>query len=586
VVKEHLKARDDEIRAMIVSTEWKELLLPFSRFVDDTSMDIRGVKINVDEKTYNITKTDVVPLRVNCGRVLSPWHEISLYSSAARLEEGVSSYDQSCRAKGIYDYVMVLMTAPDGFYESSVAATAKGLAAIRGDETVSDEDIQELMQKMERLEYIIYFVPQMQTAEEYLEMIKRSPALYEEAKYFLEEMDEEEALSSLQSYALSVAPEVDRDYYDIGYPAKFKSKLIEQEGWSINAIVRRGAFARNQLLTDEIIVAEICGEAGTSGQRFKRMVSLSSKAEFSQCIDDLGECLINNAIWFTQLRQQLEEARADFPTATARISVFVPTTGVFTIFFAANLENGILYVPEYSIAIEDGGVLRRIYFGELVPTSEDVMPSDTFSKLLAKHYWGDLGMLVMLMTSGGYEHRDVDVLEDLNLAYSSFRCDVEADKRTFFRQQFNRWRSQSSIKPFEAFFKYLNNNARLVHLISTKLGPRVGGTICDGSSALRQLEDGFSESVTLSNVKFSPPSNACAVCTSPFSVEPAIVEASTHSENDAVLVCADCGVYVCDDISRVYTKNMDGDWQLVADVDLDEGSKYEFEKLRIFRGGL
>jgi len=396
VVKEHLKARDDEIRAMIVSTEWKELLLPFSRFVDDTSMDIRGVKINVDEKTYNITKTDVVPLRVNCGRVLSPWHEISLYSSAARLEEGVSSYDQSCRAKGIYDYVMVLMTAPDGFYESSVAATAKGLAAIRGDETVSDEDIQELMQKMERLEYIIYFVPQMQTAEEYLEMIKRSPALYEEAKYFLEEMDEEEALSSLQSYALSVAPEVDRDYYDIGYPAKFKSKLIEQEGWSINAIVRRGAFARNQLLTDEIIVAEICGEAGTSGQRFKRMVSLSSKAEFSQCIDDLGECLINNAIWFTQLRQQLEEARADFPTATARISVFVPTTGVFTIFFAANLENGILYVPEYSIAIEDGGVLRRIYFGELVPTSEDVMPSDTFSKLLAKHYWGAVDTSIVM----------------------------------------------------------------------------------------------------------------------------------------------------------------------------------------------
>lgn len=44
-VKGHLGARDDEIRAIIVSTEWKELLLPFSRFVHDTSISVKGVKI-------------------------------------------------------------------------------------------------------------------------------------------------------------------------------------------------------------------------------------------------------------------------------------------------------------------------------------------------------------------------------------------------------------------------------------------------------------------------------------------------------------------------------------------------------------
>ncbi|WIY52053.1 endonuclease NucS [Devosia sp. YIM 151766] len=48
-VKSHLGARDDEIRAIIVSTEWKELIVPFSRFFHDTPISIIGIKLTVDD---------------------------------------------------------------------------------------------------------------------------------------------------------------------------------------------------------------------------------------------------------------------------------------------------------------------------------------------------------------------------------------------------------------------------------------------------------------------------------------------------------------------------------------------------------
>src|ERR1700679_433572 len=35
-VKAHLRVRDDEVRAIIASTDWKELLVPYSRFFHDT----------------------------------------------------------------------------------------------------------------------------------------------------------------------------------------------------------------------------------------------------------------------------------------------------------------------------------------------------------------------------------------------------------------------------------------------------------------------------------------------------------------------------------------------------------------------
>lgn len=125
-------------------------------------------------------------MAVTSGRVLSPWHEVSLYKSEKRLAEGLASYDASCKAKGIDDYIMLTMTAPEGFYEASVVATARSLKGIEGDTGEPTEaEINDIANKMDRLDHMIYFVPQLQSAEEYIKMIRiNDPSLYEEVKEF------------------------------------------------------------------------------------------------------------------------------------------------------------------------------------------------------------------------------------------------------------------------------------------------------------------------------------------------------------------------------------------------------------------
>ncbi|MFT8464246.1 endonuclease NucS domain-containing protein [Acetobacter persici] len=576
-VKRHFGARDDEIRTIIVSTEWKELLVPFSRFVCDTSISVLGVRISVSEPDKNITTETVQPLEVSSGRVLSPWHEISLYTSEDRLAKGIASYDASCKAKGLNDYIMVELKAADGFYEASVLSTAISLHRIQGGTgEVSEEEIAEMAGKMDRLDHMIYFVPQLQAAEDYLEMISTNSERYQEAKEFKDSMEGDELLCSLQEYALGASPEVDRDYFEIGYPAKFHNKLPD-EGWTITKVHRRGAFARNTILTDETILGEIGGDAGTSGQRLKRTINLSDKAEFAQLLKDVDEALPNNPVWAAMVRAQLEEARIDFPEGSAETSIFAPSTGLMTIFFVATQEDAISYIPSYMILIRDKDEDCRGYFGELLGVDDTKQLPAVFTDILTKYYNKNLDLMLLTMNWGGYETRDIDILEDLGLIYGSFRCDCQGEERKFSRMRNGRWRSVDQIIPFGEFGKYLEKNKRLVRIIVNKISPRERGGIWVGGCSDRQLEEAI-DPITVAKGNYHPAvPDDCDICSIPLAQESFFSDGRLKDSLAWANMCADCSVYHGAGIGwgtgQLYRQEKDGRWLMVggsSDIENDE----------------
>jgi hypothetical protein len=131
--------------------------------------------------------------------------------------------------------------------------------------------------------------------------------------------------------------------------------------------------------------------------------------------------LVNNPAWAGQIATQLDEARRDFPNATVDINVFAPSTGVFTLFFSTSHDDGALYVPNYSIQVVDEGLFRRMYVGELAEANNIELPPTTFSEVIRKYYYGDIGNLVMRMTFGAYEPRDDEILDDFNLYYTKLQ---------------------------------------------------------------------------------------------------------------------------------------------------------------------
>ena len=574
-IKAHLGVRDDEIRTMIVSTVWDELLVPFSKFCSDTSLDVTGFLIDISDP-QNLTSQKVAPLKITAGRALSPWHELNLYTDKEKLQRGVESYVQANSSKGFDDYVLVVLEAPPGHHEKVLAATREGLANVRRQfrEEVNYDEIDARLEKMEEYKYILYFVPCLLSEETCIDTLQRTDADMEELLEMLEEMGEEEALCTLHERLFDATPKTYRQYFEISYPAKFSTRLIDGEGWSIIEIKRYGSLARNQLLTDETIFSEICGETGSSGQRFKRCISTASKQQLSTARSEVADCLSVNPIWRSNILAHLDEIENDHPDSEVDISIFSPSTGLFTLFFAVTKEQGILYVPTYSMAVKNNGDTATLFFGELAAGENQ----RTFREVIDKFYDGDIRGFLMSATWGYREERDSELLDFVGIQYRSYRCDIKDEDRKFFVWRDNTWRDVDPVVPFQSLTGFFERETTFMTHLVTKVRRRMNGGIVDGSCTDRPLHELFDpSSADGPQYAASELASHCDLCQSAFAEENFLVDAAVPGKGDMwAFLCADCvaetGATVGWGQGQLYQRLESGGWQLVAGGPPDAGT--------------
>ena len=399
-VKEHLGVREHEIRVIIVSTTWKELLIPFSRFVSDSGIAVRGISISVDAKRQ-IKTTAISPIKTSKGRLIAPWHELNFYRDETDLQRGLREYVNSCKKKRIADFVLVVLDAPAEFNEIAHEAFRQRMRSVATDfgKEPDEEHIDSLVQKLDRYSSIIYFGMQMLDRDNCLKIISTQKNHLAEVEECLPGMEEEEALGYLHETIYSIDPRPHQNGYEIGYPAKFRGRLLDQEGWTIREVKRFGVFSRNKLLTDAAIIEELGGSEGTTRQRFKRRISVNNVAHLASARGSLASCLEENPVWREQTVRALDEIAEQFPTSEVDISIFNPSSGLVTLFLAANHENAVLYVPNYGLTVHYGDAVPRLYYGCLV----DVGGGLAFQEIVRKYYDGDLFGLLFTLTWGGYE---------------------------------------------------------------------------------------------------------------------------------------------------------------------------------------
>lgn len=576
-MKRHLGARNDEIRVIIASTEWNELLVPFSRFAADTTISVTGVQLKL-EPSGNVSAKPVFPLTFADGRYLAPWHELNFYLDKKSLSRGIKSYEVACSKKGIRDYVMAVLRAPRA---ALISQGQKSRASVIGElgRTMIDDrsmpDADTIVKNLPRYRYVLYFAMQRLSRAEYLRLIAKDPDLKRQANEILpviEEDGEEAALNYLHNLLSSAEPRPHHDTFEIGYPAKFKSRILDEEGWSVQKILRYGVFHRNVLLTDDDLIEELSGSHGHTGQRFKRTISVSNRAQMSAARTDLAQCLKDNPVWQAHIQRHLAEIEREFPKASIDISVFNPCTGVMTIFFGVARPDGVLYVPSYGITVNNKGA-KRLYYGTV---SSDGKPQ-TFKSLLKKLYEGDLWPLLFTLTWGGYENRDTEVLETLGLAYRSYRCDATGKKRTFFELKGERWQACDKVMPLQQFYEWANANETLVHNICVKIGRRYNEHgVIDGSSHEKRLESLVDLArAQRERVYWCGSLEKCDLCKCTLSDEKFMIDGGIKGHGAWANMCADCfnetGRGIGWGMGQLYLKQPKG-WLLVAGFPPDNAS--------------
>jgi hypothetical protein len=531
-VKQHFGARDDEIRVLLASTEWRELLVPFSRFVADTKLAIVGLQVRVDEKSGVVTASPVSILPISQGRFIAPWHDVDWHLNQDSLDNGIASIEACCHEKGIEDYLIVVLQPPQpahSEHEAAMWTTLQQLAEMQGNATTRNTP------ELPSYKYIAYFAMQALTVDQYWHILERNSEQIEETRESSKEMDDEEVLHFLHDSVMELKPRPEKDYYEIGYPAKFTMFLDEYE-CDVQAVRRYGMFERNVVLADESILSELRGEEGSTGQKLKRTLSISNRAHVASARSDIVTCLEQNPAWRNHILRALDEVEEEFPEAEVDISIYNPGTGVLTFYFTTTRDDGLLYIPTYSLMVRNPEA-TRLYYGGL---QEEGSPL-TFRQILDKYYEGELSGLLLTMTWGGRESRDSDIIEDLGGAYRSFRCDVNGATQKFFMLRDDRWRPSGPIDHVTLFAEYLEKNQKLVRQIVGKIAPRCVGNTWNGIS----MEHVLDEAADVDRGKqlgrlFTDAPQECNLCGCLLSEEKYMVDGKIGETGAWGCMCADC----------------------------------------------
>lgn len=462
-VKHHFGVKDEEIRVIIASTEWKELLVPFSRFVSDTSISVTGLTIDVSDE-QKISTRALTPLEVNNGRFIAPWHTIHYYLNKGSLLSGISSINESCEKKGIKDYILIIFKGDDFFPSESQIRRLELLSGLSGNHLSED--------KIPHYEYIVYFAMQELSQEQCIDSISCNKNELDEVNETIDSLEDTEKSCYLHEVLTAMEPRSNEDDLDISYPAKF-DKLLNSENLNISSVKRYGNFSRNDLLDDATLISEINGYDGITGQIFKKSIPIKNQYHLKILKNEIKNTLSTNLSWKYQILRALDDIEKNFPNSEINISIYNPETGVFTPYFYLTKDDGVLYLPTYSIIITNDGEVVQMYFGSLTESGHP----KTFQEILSKYYFGKLEALIHSVTWGARAPEDTDIIEDLGLEYRSFRCDINKDQRAFFKYENERWRECAPTNPLESFGTYVKNNEHYLSKIASTISSKNFGNM-------------------------------------------------------------------------------------------------------------
>lgn len=536
-VKQYLGAKDSEIVVIIASTDWSELLVPFSYFAEKASVSVEGIEIIPEENGDHFRCKRKQPLPVEQGRYFAPWHNVYLYRSYDVLTAGIESIISSYASKGISDYVIV----------SFRKITADGM-----------------LDRSSQYQFIAYTATRLFSVEECMRIIQADEELFADVQETIQDLDEEETLGYMHECIEILGSSPKHDGYEIGYPAKFCS-IAEHGHYEVDKIFRFGMFERNMLLSDDMILSELRGEDGSVGQRFKRIIQASNFKAVNELKKDIGKTLKLNPVWKRHLQQIIDEIVEECPNSELDIWIYNPSTGVLTIYYPMTNPHGELYIPSYAVLVKNPEAIR-MYFGALQENGKPL----SFSQILNKYYYGSLFALLETMVWGGTEERDSEIVEDMGMQYRSFRADFRENDMEFFIWKDDKWRDCNPCTFIDLYQDYVEKNVEFVREIISGIKSH----ICSGLGNLRTADIALMQYISQElqcegrppEYYINPP-DTCDICQEPLKRRRFMVDGIVRGHSAWACMCSDCFLKVGEGIAwgkgQLYQQDPQG-WRLVG----------------------
>jgi hypothetical protein len=407
------KVTPGEVKSIIVSTEWKELFVPFSAFANESKNTILGFELAV-QKDFSISALTIVkPCKTKNGRLFSPIHTCNLYLNDENLIKGIESHIEIYKQKNLNDFVLVLLKGAPYDNEKYKSDLEEMLAQMLGEDK---SQFKGNFDNMDELPYMIYSAFQRLESNEYLDVLKREENEYKETVDYISDVtDEDEILSILENNVIgNIKPWFYSDHCEIGYPAKFATKILEEEQWEILKIIRSDSLELNNLLTDDKIISELKGETGISNVKLYDSCSLDHIAKLNEIKDRSYNCLKYNIVWQNDIDSYFKKIPLNIK-GNLNISIFSPHNILLTITYMSTDEEPRKWLPNYVLEVETENV-NNVYIGTFHWSGK----TPNFKYIVEKYYDNDPVNILNPMIWGGHEDRNTEIMEDLGLSYESY----------------------------------------------------------------------------------------------------------------------------------------------------------------------
>lgn len=326
---------NDRLRCLIVSTDWKELLVPFANFIEVAEYQTDGYQLNVDSDGALSAERITVPV---LPESISPFehHGTFLFSNEQSRAEALPFVQMAVKTHGATSYLLISMDykgeAPHVIYP-----------------------------------FAIYLVPLRLTEE--AKMLYKSIAIKDISDTDLKTSEIELAIE--ERYHCAVNNELrffhdqfGRDYtYEIGFPQKFQDS--RHKGWTSTKIERHGALG-DSAADDEEVLRLVAGIEGKSDIYFGRSSSPRLQLAWNQLRSGSSRCLNGNPVWERGYEWFCDWIENDWPEALVAVSVYNPMNLPFGLLhYHGDSRTDYLPAMELIASDERSGRVRGI-IGELI----------------------------------------------------------------------------------------------------------------------------------------------------------------------------------------------------------------------------
>lgn len=458
-IKSNKGLKDEEIRLLIISTEWKELLIPFSSLCKNSSINIQGYSIEINERGTILSVREVIPIVYNDERIFCEHHMLRAYTTRTKLKQGIKEHIAAFENKKVDDYILVILEAPEGHREKELQAIERQYSKISPE--YSEEMISWVRDRYPSYDFIIYSAVQLQTEDKYWEIIKKDDDKYEEVLEIIEDYVDEDRINTLHDYAIDIVEPIPTcDTAQIGYAAKLDDYIYNQN-WAVQKIIR-GKIFDNEFLDDEIILDELLGSQGRTRQIYFKEFDSKNRTAILKMKKEVGYCLQDNKQWKIPIIDIFESFidKMDKEPFKGKIYIYNPMHILYTIYLMVSTNNIMEWAPNFYIVIENRDY-TTLYFGDMKYTRN----VKSFDQIKAEYFGADLFELAFSLTWGGYLHNDLDIAKDLGLVYRVYKVEITKAGENYYEYVDYDFKACDKVCPLDDLRLYLNREKHTVKKI-------------------------------------------------------------------------------------------------------------------------